>query len=55
MCTNCGAALEITEDGKNVFEGYSPFTAEKYYIKKPADVPYSGEKVKDRPGQDKQD
>ncbi|MFC1940407.1 hypothetical protein ACFLXO_06985 [Chloroflexota bacterium] len=55
MCTSCGAALEITEDGKNIFEGYSPFTAEKYYIDKPSNAPSPDEKAKGRSGQDSQD
>ena len=38
-CSKCGAALEIFEDGKRISEGYSPFTAEKYYIQQPTNVP----------------
>jgi hypothetical protein len=30
MCSNCGAALKIYDEGKLVSEGYSPFTAEEY-------------------------
>jgi len=37
-CSNCGAALEIYEDGKRIATGYSPFTAEKYSINLPADA-----------------
>jgi hypothetical protein len=32
-CTKCGAGLLITEDGKKVIQGFSPFTAEEYKIK----------------------
>jgi len=34
-CGNCGAAIEIFEDGKKVSDGYSPFTAEEYKITPP--------------------
>jgi len=43
----CGAALEIFEDGKKIFEGYSPFTAEEYHIKPPPNVPTPSDKTKD--------
>jgi len=39
----CGAALEIFEDDKKISEGYSPFTAEKYYINAPPNVPTPSE------------
>ena len=38
-CSLCGAALEIFENGIKISEGYSPFTAEKYYIDVPSNVP----------------
>ena len=34
-CSRCGIGLEITEDGRSVFTGYSPFTADKYSIDLP--------------------
>jgi len=37
-CPHCGAALKIYKNGKPVFEGYSPFTAEKYSLELPNDV-----------------
>ena len=37
-CTYCGAALEITEDGRRVSPGYSPFTA--IYCVFPANFAY---------------
>lgn len=37
-CSNCGAALIIYENGKRVAEGYSPFTAEKYFLNLPGNV-----------------
>ncbi len=37
-CHKCGVELEITEDGRRVLEGYSPFTAERYSINPPTDV-----------------
>jgi len=38
-CSKCGIGLEITQDGQRVFKGYSPFTAEKYSINLPSNVP----------------
>ena len=35
MCSNCGAALQIYQDGKRIAEGYSPFTAERHTINLP--------------------
>ncbi|MFC1928230.1 hypothetical protein ACFLXK_01325 [Chloroflexota bacterium] len=48
MCANCGAAVEVfDEDGKKISEGYSPFTAEKYSVGQPNDIPASSDKTKD--------
>ena len=44
-CANCGTALEITSDDGKSFIGYSPFTAEKYNIELPNNVPPSVDKV----------
>ena len=38
MCSNCGAALEIYQDGKRISEGYSPFTAEEYSVNLPSNA-----------------
>ena len=38
-CPKCGAALEITEDGRKISTGYSPFTAERYFINAPTNIP----------------
>ncbi len=38
-CPQCGNALEITEDGRPLGQGYSPFTAPEYIIKPPGKVP----------------
>ena len=46
-CAICGAALEIFKDGKKMSEGYSPFTAEKYHINQPTNVPTFNDKTKD--------
>ena len=35
MCSYCGTALEIYQDGKRVPGGYSPFTAEEYTVNLP--------------------
>jgi len=46
--------LVITEGGRKVSIGYSPFTAEKYVINAPANVPPSTpSKKKGGSGQDK--
>lgn len=37
-CPRCGSGLEITEDGKKIGTGYSPFTAEKYYLDVPPNL-----------------
>jgi hypothetical protein len=34
-CPKCGAGLEITQDGRPITTGYSPFQAEKYVIELP--------------------
>lgn len=44
-CPNCGTGFEITQDGK-VFTGYSPFTAEKYFVNIPNNEPLSNEENK---------
>ena len=46
-CPKCGAALEITEDGHKISSGYSPFTAERYFINTPANIPSSHDKKKE--------
>jgi len=43
----CGGAIEIFEDGKRISEGYSPFTAEKYYINLPPNVPTPSDETED--------
>jgi len=43
-CPKCGVGLEITEDGRLVSRGYSPFTAEKHLINPPTNVPTPEEK-----------
>ena len=43
-CPKCGAGLEITKDGRPVSRGYSPFTAERYLINPPTNVPPSHDK-----------
>ena len=43
-CPKCGVGLDIIEDGRAVSTGYSPFTAERYLVNPPADVPPVEEK-----------
>ena len=38
ICPNCGVGLDITEDGRSILTGYSPFTAENYLIKMPQNI-----------------
>ena len=47
-CGKCGTGLLINKDGKAVLEGYSPFTADKYSIDMPKDVPNSEQKSSDK-------
>ena len=43
-CSKCGVGLEITDDFHGVFTGYSPFSAERYLINPPTNVPTSRDK-----------
>ena len=47
VCSYCGAGLEILEDGKQVFKGYSPFTAEKHVINLPRKAPAVDDKARE--------
>ena len=55
MCPRCGVGLKITEGGRRVSTGYSPFTAEKYFINLPTSVPtpHGYDKEKDGRGKNK--
>jgi transcription initiation factor IIE alpha subunit len=33
-CPKCGAGLQITQNGRTITSGYSPFQADKYVLKK---------------------
>ena len=46
-CPKCGAGLDITYNGRPLSKGYSPFTAEKYVIDLPTNVPSSHDKEKE--------
>lgn len=50
-CPNCGAGLEITEDGRKVAKGFSPFTAERIDVNPATDAPAHPEKERDKGGQ----
>ena len=52
-CARCGAGLEITESGRRVSKGYSPFTAEQYSINLPSSVPSSDDKKNESRGRNK--
>jgi hypothetical protein len=45
MCSNCGAALQIYQDGKFISEGYSPVTAEKHVVNLPSNASSTSESV----------
>ena len=47
-CPKCGAGLNITQDGRPIATGYSPFQAEKYVIKQPEGDTKSNGYSKDR-------
>jgi hypothetical protein len=49
MCSRCGVALIITDEGGRIFAGYSPFTDDKNVIKKAPDLSSVDEK-QDSPG-----
>lgn len=49
-CPRCGTGLVITEGGRKVSTGYSPFTAEKYVIDAPSKTPTP---TKKKGGEDK--
>jgi len=52
MCPKCGTGLELKEGGRKVATGFSPFTAEKYYVdlpSNPRDKAKSGRKPNKRP------
>jgi ribosomal protein L32 len=38
-CPKCGEGLEITEDGKYMGSGFSPFTADEINIKSKEEIP----------------
>ena len=54
-CPKCGIGLDITRDGRRVFTGYSPFTAEKYIVNLPDNVSSIPEEETDKFKEDKQD
>ena len=54
-CSKCGIGLEITEDGRSVSTGYSPFTADKYSINLPTNVPPFHDEEKEILKEDKRD
>jgi len=45
-CTLCSIGLKIIEDGQVISEGYSPFTAERYEVQQPTNVPSHDDKKK---------
>jgi hypothetical protein len=49
MCSHCGIALIITDEGGRIFIGYSPFSADENVIKKSPDLSFVDEK-QDGPG-----
>jgi hypothetical protein len=51
-CPNCGAGLEITEDGRKIATGFSPFTADRLDVNPPTDAPSPTAKEKE-PGEQK--
>ena len=52
-CPKCGEGLEITEDGRRVDTGYSPFSAERYSIDIPDNVPLSPDREEESPKENK--
>ncbi len=54
-CPKCGIGLEITENGRKVATGYSPFTADKYSINLPDNDSQSHDEEEEILKKDKQD
>jgi len=48
-CPKCGEALIITDSDGTIFQGYSPFEAEKNLIIPPDKVAHTDESAKSRP------
>lgn len=48
MCDKCGVGLEITENGRALGTGYSPFSAEEYILKPHPASPISQDKEKEK-------
>jgi hypothetical protein len=46
-CPTCSVGLEIYDGSRRIHTGYSPFSAEGYYIDPPNIVPPSPDKEKD--------
>jgi hypothetical protein len=46
-CPNCGAGLEITEDGRKIAKGFSPFTADRIDVNPTPKRPSQAAKEKD--------
>ena len=55
MCPKCGIWLEITDSGRRVATGYSPFTAEEYFINLSTNVPPFQDEEKEILKEDKRD
>ena len=45
-CAKCGTGLIISEDGKKIIQGFSPFTAAEYKFKSPSQATPDSEKRK---------
>jgi ribosomal protein S27AE len=53
MCPKCGTGLELSEGGRKVSTGYSPFTADKYFVDMPSSEPTPQDKEKSSRKQNK--
>ena len=52
-CPKCGAGLEITENGRRIGTGFSPFTADEQLSKPPHKAPKSNGYIIERDDEDK--
>ena len=52
-CPKCGAGLEITENGRRIGTGFSPFTADGRLSKSPHEAPKSNGHITERNDEDK--
>ena len=46
-CPKCGSGFQISDGGRVIYEGYSPFTADEYLLDEPSDVGHPKDEEKE--------